>query len=134
VVRPPQVVVLGHCLGGSICLSNNKPALDEMTALLTLPDCFDSDPGPLHQPLELGVLVIAGPVLVALGPTLLLQLAHAEDESYVFLGDQSPETLNRVLQRSLCRDDLSVILSEAAVNEIGVNIVVHFGIPAIPHR
>ena len=127
-------MVLGYCLGGAICLSNNKHALDEMTALLTLPDSFDRDPGALHQLVELGVLVITGPVLVALGPTLLLQLAHAEDESYVFLGDQSPETLNCVLQRPLCRDDLSVILSKAAVNEIGVNIVVHFGIPAIPQR
>lgn len=105
-----------------------------MTALLTFPDCFDHNPRALHQSIELRVLVIAGPVLVALGPPLLLQLAHAEDESNVFLGDQPPEALYCVLQRSLCRDDLSVILCKAAVNEIGVNIVVHLGILAIPHR
>jgi hypothetical protein len=104
-----------------------------MTALLALPDGFDRDPGPHHQPVELGVFVTTGPVLVALGLPLLLQLAHAEDECYVFLGDQPPETLNCFLQRSLCRDDLPVILRKAAVNEVGVNKVVNFGIPAVSH-
>ncbi len=105
-----------------------------MTALLTLPNGFDHYPGTLHHLVELGVLVTTGPVLVALGPPLLLQFAYAEEESYVFLGDQPPEALNCVLQRSLCRDDFPVILSKAAMNEVGVDIVVQLGIPAISHR
>ena len=132
-VRPSQVVVHGHCLVGTICLSNHKHAFDEMTALLTLSNCFYRDPRPLHQPVELGVFVTAGPVLVALGPPILLQFAHAEDESYIFLGDQPPEALNCVLQRSLSRNNFPVILSKAAMNEVGVNIVVQFGITAMSH-
>jgi len=104
----------------SLLVVHQELAQCQVRSQLLLLDHCHCDPSS-YEVLE-AYLSDFGPVLLALGPSILLQIAHHGNQDDVLLHDHAPEVEHSHRSRALCPDQPPVIEAERTVDVASINV------------